>query len=78
MQKCLYKGICPKLSTNIYDEDMKCKFENSVNAILFLMFCFVLATISLSNCKGYCHDSNDNSNLEQTGKDTTNTDSVYN
>ena len=57
---------------------MKCKFENSVNAILFLMFCFVLATISLSNCKGCCHDFNDNSNLEQTGKDTTNTDSVYN
>ena len=57
---------------------MKCKFENSVNAILFLMFCFVLATISLSNCKGCCHDSNDNSNFEQTGKDTTNTDSVYN
>ena len=78
MQKCLYKGVCPKLSTNIYDEDMKCKFENSVNVILLFMFCLVLATISLSNCKGCCHDSNDNSNFEQTGKDTTNTDSVYN
>ena len=57
---------------------MKCKFENSVNAILLFMFCLVLATISLSNCKGCCYDSNDNSNSEQTGKDTTNTDSVYN
>ena len=42
------------------------------------MFCLVLATISLSNCKGCYHDSNDNSNFEQTEKDTTNTDSVNN
>lgn len=66
------------LNNLLYDEDMKCKFENSVNAILLFMFCLVLATILLSNCKGCCHDSNDNSNLDQTEKDTTNTDSVYN
>ena len=62
----------------IYCKDMKCKFENSVNAILLFMFCLVLATISLSNCKGCYHDSNDNSNLEQIEKETINTDSVNN
>lgn len=60
------------------NEDMKCKFENSVNAILFLMFSSVLVTISFSNCMGGCHDSNDNSSLKQTGMDTINIDSVHN
>lgn len=55
---------------------MKCKFENSVNVILFIMFSSVLVTILFRDCKGGC--SNDKSNLEQTEKDTINTDSIHN
>lgn len=31
---------------------MKCKFENFVNTILFLMFALVLALITFNNCGG--------------------------
>ncbi len=57
---------------------MKCKFENSVNVILFIMFSSVLVTILFSDCMGGCCNSNDKSNLEQTEKDTINTDSIHN
>lgn len=57
---------------------MKCKFENSVNVILFIMFSSVLVTISFSDCMGGCRNSNDKSNLEQAEKDTINTDSIHN
>lgn len=57
---------------------MKCKFENSVNVILFIMFSSVLVTISFSDCMGGCRNSNDKSNLGQTEKDTINTDSIHN
>lgn len=59
-------------------EDMKYKFENSVNVILFLMFCLVLITISLSNCSGYCQESIDKTNLRQTEIDSANVDSIHN
>lgn len=57
---------------------MKCKFENSVNVILFIMFSSVLVTILFRDCMGGCSNSNDKSNLEQTEKDTINTDSIHN
>lgn len=57
---------------------MKYKFENSVNVILFLMFCLVLITISLSNCSGYSQESNDKTNLKQTEMDSANVDSIHN
>lgn len=57
---------------------MKYKFENLVNVILFLMFCLVLITISLSNCGGYCQESNDKTNLKQPEMDSANVDSIHN
>jgi hypothetical protein len=57
---------------------MKYKFENLVNVILFLMFCLVLITISLSNCSGYCQESNDKTNLKQPEMDSANVDSIHN
>lgn len=57
---------------------MKYKFENSVNVILFLMFCLVLITISLSNCRGYCQESNNKTNLRQIEMDSANVDSIHN
>lgn len=57
---------------------MKYRFENSVNVVLFLMFCLVLITISLSNCRGYCQDSNNKTNLRQTEMDSANVDSIHN
>lgn len=57
---------------------MKYKFENLVNIILFLMFCLVLITISLSNCSGYCQESNDKTNLKQPEMDSANVDSIHN
>lgn len=79
LEEAMMKGAKQPTKCHIQNnEDMKCKFENSVNAILFLMFSSVLVTISFSNCMGGCHDSNDNSNLKQTGMDTINIDSVHN
>lgn len=56
---------------------MKCKFENSVNVILFLMFSLVLVTIVLSNCKGCLQHSSDKPNVRQIDMDSINIDSVH-
>lgn len=59
-------------------KDMKCKFENSVNMILFVMFSLVLVTISFRNCKGCSQESSIKSNLGQIEIDTIDVDTIHN
>ena len=59
-------------------KDMKCKFENSVNMILFVMFSLVLVTISFRNCKGCSQESSNTSNLGRIEIDTIDVDTIHN